>query len=345
MYINTSEWIYFRIDDLFTIKKGKRLIKADMNEGPTPFIAAIEDNNGLRQSIDVTPIHSGNTITVNYNGSVGEAFYQKEPFYASDDVNILYPKFEMNERIALFIVTVIRKEQYRFNYGRKWKSERMGESTIKLPSTPDGSPDFTFMDRFIADIWPSQINTDPICVDVPLRPVKYWKDFRYSDIFVIRKGYYNKKPQHEIEGSIPFLGATENDNGMTDRYSYEDIFEYNRDGTTRPDDISKKLFEPNCIAVVNNGSAIGYAYYQNERFTCSHDVNPLYLKNHELNPYIAMFLITVIKMDSYRWNYGRKWRPKRMVESTIRLPVDDEGNPDYDYMESFIKSLSMSRSL
>ena len=49
--------------------------------------------------------HSGffwiNKITVCYNGSVGETFYQDQPFLASDDVNVLYPKFDMTKEIRL----------------------------------------------------------------------------------------------------------------------------------------------------------------------------------------------------------------------------------------------------
>lgn len=46
----------------------------------------------------------------------------------------------------------------------------------------------------------------------------------------------------------------------------------------------------------------------------SHDVNPLYILNGVFDMYSAMFVATVIEMDKYRWDYGRKWRPERMVK-------------------------------
>lgn len=94
----------------------------------------------------------------------------------------------------------------------------------------------------------------------------------------------------------------------------------------------------------NNGS-IGYAFFQPIPFTCTHDVNPLYLKGHDLNPYIALFLCTVIEMDKYRWTYGRKWRPARMPSSLIKLPITELGTPDWNFMESFIKSRPYSKLL
>jgi hypothetical protein len=98
------------------------------------------------------PIHEGNTITVNYNGSVGESFYQPKPFWASDDVNVLYPKFRFNKYIAMFLIPLIKGEKYRFNYGRKWESSRMKESIIRLPVNNLGNVDVDFMENYIKSL-------------------------------------------------------------------------------------------------------------------------------------------------------------------------------------------------
>jgi len=147
--IETKYWKSFKIGDLFNLKKGKRLTKADMITGNLPFIGAIDSNNGYREFIGQKAIHAGNTITVNYNGSVAEAFFQPSPFWASDDINVLYPKFNMNQYTALFIASIIKSEKYRFNYGRKWHLERMKISEIKLPTKNNGEPDFEFMENYI----------------------------------------------------------------------------------------------------------------------------------------------------------------------------------------------------
>lgn len=144
-------WGVFTIQSLFTIKKGKRLTKANMKTGEVPFIGAIDKNNGVSNYVSHS-IHSGNTITVNYNGSVGEAFFQPKSFWASDDVNVLYPKFQMTKASALFICAVIRQEQYRFNFGRKWHLDRMCGTAIRLPSTEEGLPDWSYIDRYIQSL-------------------------------------------------------------------------------------------------------------------------------------------------------------------------------------------------
>jgi type I restriction enzyme M protein len=144
-----SNWAYFKLSDLFIIKKGKRLTKKNQTNGSTPYIGAIDSNNGVSGYIGQEPIHKADTITVTYNGSVAEAFYQPVPFWASDDVNVLYPKFRMSPQIALFLCSLIRKEKYRYNYGRKWHLERMNTSFIKLPITAKKIPDWNFMEKHI----------------------------------------------------------------------------------------------------------------------------------------------------------------------------------------------------
>ncbi len=150
--LTSFKWGPFRLGDIFDLKKGKRLTKAQMSIGKVPFIGSIDKNNGVSCRVGQSPIHAGNTITVNYNGSVAEAFYQPTPFWASDDVNVLYPKFKLTPEIALFIITIIRREKYRYNYGRKWHLERMEQSIILLPSTETGELNLAAMQDYISTL-------------------------------------------------------------------------------------------------------------------------------------------------------------------------------------------------
>lgn len=149
LVLDVKQWKAFRLGCLFEIKKGKRLTKRNMKIGATPYIGAVEFDNGVTAFIGQKPIHQGNTITVSYNGSVAEAFYQPKPFWATDDVNVLYPKFALNGYRAMFLITLIRREKHRFNFGRKWRLERMNNSVILLPVTDKKLPDWDFMERYV----------------------------------------------------------------------------------------------------------------------------------------------------------------------------------------------------
>jgi len=151
--LNTCNWKWFRYDEIFEIKKGKRLTKADMIDGDINYIGATDSNNGITAKISNDEhIHNSNTITVSYNGSIAETFYQDKPFWATDDVNVLYPKFELNQYIAIFLCTLIYKEKYRFNYGRKWDKEMMNKSQIKLPVTKEDKPNWQFMEDYVKSL-------------------------------------------------------------------------------------------------------------------------------------------------------------------------------------------------
>lgn len=151
--LDTSKWQSFLYSDLFDIRKGRRLTKANMTMGATPFVGASDRNNGITRHIGQDPIHEGGTISIPYNGSVGEAFYQPMPFWASDDVNVLYPKeFELDPLLGLFLCTIIRQERYRYSYGRKWHLERMEKSSLRLPVSSTGKPNWRFIRNFMGSL-------------------------------------------------------------------------------------------------------------------------------------------------------------------------------------------------
>lgn len=173
-----------------------------------------------------------------------------------------------------------------------------------------------------------------------------WKKFRMTEIFKMCNGFYNTKPMESEDGDIPFIGASAVNNGITSWHRLEDIESAPKAGNAdrkkgKNQPIEQKIFEGNCICVTNDGS-VGYAHYQEMPFTCSHSVNPLYSHpgmGWTMNKYNALFLCGVIEQERFRWAYGRKWRPSRMRDSFISLPVNSEGEPDWVFMENYIKGV------
>lgn len=52
-----------------------------------------------------------------------------------------------------------------------------------------------------------------------------------------------------------------------------------------------------------------------------------------MNKYVAMFLVTIMNLEKYRYNYGRKCSQTRMKQISIKLP-SKKGQPDFEYMEN-----------
>ena len=137
------------IGTLIEIVKGKRLTKAEMIPGDMNFIGATSQNNGITAKIaNDRYIHPKNTITVTYNGSVGEAFYQTEPYWASDDVNVLYSN-ALNEDKALFFLALLAKKGKKYAYSFKWTKEKMANDKIYLPVDRYNNVDYALMETYI----------------------------------------------------------------------------------------------------------------------------------------------------------------------------------------------------
>lgn len=173
----------FVINDVFELKKGKRLTKKEQSSGNIPFIGSTDSNNGVTAYIGQQPIFPKNAITISYNGSVGQVFYQEEPFWASDDINVLYlRKHELNEKLFGYLGTALKKSGQYFTYSFKWNIERMKQTVIPLPIQTDISgnpvidPDKTYhQDGFVPD-WKYMENYIRAIEKVVIADVVDWKD-------------------------------------------------------------------------------------------------------------------------------------------------------------------------
>nr|WP_315242974.1 restriction endonuclease subunit S [uncultured Flavobacterium sp.] len=149
--LKIKKWGEFFIEDIFNIKSGKRLTKADMNIGELPFIGASDANNGITNFVSNTNSSLDfNVLGVNYNGSVVENFYHPYKAIFSDDVKRLSLKeVEGNEFLYLFIKTMILKQKSKFMYAYKFNETRMLRQKLLFPINKNGKVDYDYMENFI----------------------------------------------------------------------------------------------------------------------------------------------------------------------------------------------------
>lgn len=154
-------WRTFTYSELFSMVRGTYGKSPELQDrGSIPFLGATSRNNGVVGYLTDDEVSAGeartlapSAVCVNNNGSVGFASFQSRPFAASSDVTALYRKDgEFNARTGQFVAAVIELERPKWSYGRKWNVSRMADSTIKLPATSDGTPDWDFMERYIRSL-------------------------------------------------------------------------------------------------------------------------------------------------------------------------------------------------
>ena len=274
------------------------------------------------------------------------AFYQGYKFKCDDNISVLNldNSVSQSKYIYLFLVVALSRLKEKYSYAKQVRPHRLTRERLLLPIQSDGTPDWEFMSTYMKQ------EEERLIVSARRKLEKQllgnivslgalndreWKDFCFSDIFEIVDGYYNKKPPVSEGGILPFLGATQAQNGLTGFTSVELVMTYDRVGEIAMSDKEKRVYRGGCIAITNDGS-VGHAYYQAREFTCSHSITVVYLKGREMTKHLALFLIPSIQKAGQSFAYAKKWRPIRMRRSKLMLPIDANGMPDWEFMSAFM---------
>ena len=322
--IDTSEWKEFRIGDYFKVEYGRFHAKDELGTGTVNYITTSGFNNGITNTCEEAT-HQGNCITVASDGAMGASFYQEEAFTTSNIVSTLtpLPHTPLNKYNALFLCAIIFGKRAEFGWlGFKMSVDRVRNLRVKLPTTPDGAPDWAYMESYMANLETKvaeSLTMLQAAKDAEKKKVdtREWGSFALGTLFNIVKGKRLTKAEMK-SGKIPFIGSSALNNGCTAMIGND-----------------KNQHPENTITVCYNGS-VGETFYQDQPYIASDDVNVLYPK-FTMNRQIALFIVPLIKGVSSRYDYIDKWKKEAMEADKIYLPVDKNGDPDWDYMEEYTK--------
>lgn len=337
--MNTENWKWYYLKDLFRIDTGKDLIYSELTSGEYPVIGHKAEDNGITTTTVYLNTHRlydhTKTISLADRGNF-YATVQSHDFYVGTRVKALVAKFNAKLEHLLFLCVLINKEQYRFCYGRNC-CDRIDAFKIKLPVTPEGSTDWQYMENFVKDriipqlpkksqkIWLQKYDIKPEKQEKMKLKTDEWKWFEYSELFTISGSRTTSKEELESygEGEYPYVTTQAVNNGVENFYNY--------------------CTEKGGVLTVDS-AVLGFCSYQEKDFSASDHVEVLTPK-FKMNKYIALFLTTLINMEQYRYSYGRKCSQIKLRKSRIKLPVTPTGEPDWQFMEDYIKSLPYSKNL
>lgn len=322
--IDTSGWKEFRIGDLFEACLSKDDIQPkDFVEGKIPLVSSGKENNGIIAFVEdkKARLWDENTLTIDMFGKV---FYQESPYFAVSHgrVNILLPKISMTKGCLQFIGCAIEKvasQKYAFN--EMCTGTKVLKNNIKLPTTPDGAPDWAYMESYMANIETKVAESLTLlqaAKDAEKKKVdtREWGEFRVGELFIQERGK-EKAPKQNEPGDCPLIQETNNNNGF-DRMV-----------------VPTKIIKGNSITV-----SINYAqnvFYQADDFCAS--VNIAVLRNNHLNRYNSQFVCSVLRNAHQKFDYTSKISKELLNKEMIMLPVDKTGQPDWAYMESYMANL------
>ena len=314
----------FKLSEIFEINYGVNLELNNCSEctknenSSVNFVARTAENNGVSAHVykigDIPPQKRG-LITVAAGGSVLSTFLQTEPFYSGRDLYTLESKKKISDEAKLFIVTIIKKNRYKNSYGRQ-ANKTLPDLILKLPVTSHGDPDYDFMDRYIKSLRSKPLSTrnKPLVSELGKR---VWADFLLSDYFDIFPGKYHYPEEYEI-GETPYYSASNENNGIGSCINL------------------KADFEGNCIITGKIGCT---AFYAPEPFCATSDVN-IFKPKFKMDAAVGIFVAGVINFsENYKWAYGRQCRVGNSKKIIVKLPSNDEGCPDWDFMRDYIRKL------
>lgn len=156
--------------------------------------------------------------------------------------------------------------------------------------------------------------------------VSQWKYFDIDEIFCVHTGA--SMPKNKLEkGTTPRITVTALNNGIGGKYQDSKCKEY-------------RVYE-NFISY----SFLRTCFYHPYKASVDMKVHVLQPKSITFNPYIGLFVVAVLRKAKDPGDYNDQISKEILEKMKIKLPVDSSGNPDWQFMEDYVKSLPYSSNL
>lgn len=122
------------IGELFTIDYGQKEYhnKENLKSGKTLLISSQGIDNGCYGFFDEGVRYTRPLVTVPSTGSIGKAFVQLYECCVDDNCLTLIPKKKLSINELYYVAAIIRRESWRFRYGRQITPSRLGKFEVNL---------------------------------------------------------------------------------------------------------------------------------------------------------------------------------------------------------------------
>lgn len=146
-----------------------------------------------------------------------------------------------------------------------------------------------------------------------------WKDFKVCDIFLCEttKGIPSK---NDLEvGDIPYITRSSENNGRAQTCGN-----------------INNIVKGNCITIGAEGFT---AFYQKDDFVAGNKVYSLRIKNYEMNEILGLYLASELNSFTENYSFNNARILEKIKKETIKLPVTETYEPDWQYMEEYMKNI------
>ena len=363
MAVNIAGWKEFRVGDIFTGYDSPQIERCKCNGSgrllpgdDIKYLGAKKTSNGYMKTVamEESLVTKGNCIVFicNGDGSVGYTNYMDEDFIGTVDLMVGYNE-HLNKYTGTFLSTVLDLERGKYSFARKWGG--FVEDTVILLPSKAGEPDWGYMESYMKSL----------SVDVTSIP-----DYFLNEGIDKAYWYLDKINQSEFEEHYAGnqgtkidlksrkwdyfkLGSIVNDIHNGKSYNASDLVVSDTDDyvayVTRTDQnngISMYVQNDDYdgkekAGAITIGDTTATAFYQTVDFITGPHI--VVIRADWFNVYTALFIISLLNLEKYRYPvFGRAFTKDLIQETTLYLPVDKSGNPDFMFMEEYIKGCAFS---
>lgn len=317
---------------------GIRLI--DDGEKSVPYITRSDANNGLARFVSAKNYEfgsdDGGCITVGLDTQT--AFYQPYKFVTGQNVQVITGE-NVSEDVAQFLVPILRQQMTaKFNWGGNGATlGRMKRLSVMLPVTDSGEPDYEYMAEYARQKRNAMLAKYRTYVEeriaklgevaeIPALDEKEWREFRIGNLFEVSRPSARNKDSYEL-GDIPFVASGSMNNGVMKLCT----------------PLEGETLDKGCCITVS--PVDGSTFFQPIDFLGRGGAGSsiLMLRCEGLNLHRGQFMARAIQQTCSKYTYGHMGNKDSIKRERIMLPVADSGEPDYEYMEQYVKNMMLRK--
>ena len=156
-----------------------------------------------------------------------------------------------------------------------------------------------------------------------------YKPFNVGDIFFITNGKgITRQEIKDHPGELAAIQSAATNNGIMGFIDEDYCRERNYSFTLEP-----------CLTVARTGSS-GYVTFQEHGCCVGDSAKLLLLKGKKKTKNIYLYLRTILMANKYRYTFARKVTEENYVNDIIELPINEDDEIDYEYMENYIMQIN-----
>lgn len=342
----TSEGGYkiFKIGELFEIATPKKKFNANTVKfgGLYPYVVRTSSNNGIRGYITEDTKFLNNANTISFGQDTATIFYQSSPYFTGDKIKILtYKECKLNERLATYLITMMRKAFSLFSWGvSSFDVNVLSNVEIPMPVNKYGNIDYHYIEARVRELEEARVRE----LEAYLKAAGFENcTLSAAEREALSKitggGIRNKQMKIEQlfdiatgrdiiigrtrEGHIPLISHQHDNNGISKRIGQM---------------ADRRLFDyQTTIPLADRG--VFLATTQAENFHIGTRVKALTFKNGKQSENVRLYFVAAINRLQVLFTEYLTNATDNLPNLEISVPVDDHGEIDYRFMETYINAV------